>query len=75
MHTTQWQLSTEPNFITKPKPMQWEKVPIRQKPTKKPIDQQKRPASSTSLPTTLANIANIASTLTNKPKPPTVRLP
>lgn len=38
-HTTQWHVTTQPNFITKPRPTVWEKLPSRpkQKPTKKPI--------------------------------------
>lgn len=38
--TTQWKISTEPNFITKPKPIMWEKPSTRpkpSKPSKKPI--------------------------------------
>lgn len=38
--STPWQVTTEPNFITKPKPSQWDKTtPARPKPkpTKKPI--------------------------------------
>ncbi|XP_070493415.1 serine proteinase stubble [Chironomus tepperi] len=36
--STPWQLSTEPNFITKPKPSIWDKTTLeKQKPTKKPI--------------------------------------
>lgn len=38
--TTQWKISTEPNFVTKPKPIMWEKPSSRPKPpkpSKKPI--------------------------------------
>lgn len=39
VHTMQWQVTTQPNFVTKLKPTQWEELPsqIKPKPTKKPI--------------------------------------
>lgn len=36
--TTQWQVTTQPNFITKPRPSPWDKTTqIKLKPSKKPI--------------------------------------
>lgn len=38
--TSSWQVSTEPNFVTKPRPSPWDKstsVRPKPKPTKKPI--------------------------------------
>ncbi|CRL02399.1 CLUMA_CG015395, isoform A [Clunio marinus] len=56
-----WQVTTEPNFITKPRPSPWDKTtPSRpkQKPTKKPITYISTVVTSTRKPTTF------------KPKPP-----
>lgn len=36
--TTQWQVTTQPNFITKPRPSPWDKTTqVKLKPSKKPI--------------------------------------
>lgn len=76
VHTTQWHATTQPNFITKVKPTQWEKMPSRQKPkpTKKPIvptiGHVKRPTlPSTS--TTTSTVTKVSSLLpqSTKPKP------
>lgn len=39
VHTMQWHVTTQPNFVTKLKPAQWEKLPshTKPKPIKKPI--------------------------------------
>lgn len=74
-HTTQWQVTTQPNFITKPKPTySWEK-PLRPKPkpTKKPHPSNgnvivKRPPAISSASST----ASQATQTTTKPKPPEV---
>lgn len=69
VHTTQWQITTQPNFITKVKPMHWEKLPtsLKPKPSKKPIastmSHMKRPTLST--PTTITN----SLPQSNKPRP------
>lgn len=81
MHTTQWQVTTQPNFITKVKPTQWEKLPSRSKPkpTKKPIvstiPHVKRPTSPSSAFSTTTKATATATTILNslpqstKPKP------
>lgn len=41
VETTAWHMTTQPNFITKPRPTTWDKFQLRPKPkpTKKPIIQ------------------------------------
>ncbi|XP_055309194.1 serine proteinase stubble [Sitodiplosis mosellana] len=74
-HTTQWQVTTQPNFVTKPKPT--EKLPSRPKPkpTKKPIVSAlphivKRPTLASTTTTTMKTtaVSNLFSQST-KPKP------
>lgn len=72
VHTTQWHVTTQPNFITKVKPTQWEKLPSRPKPkpTKKPIVQTnqtphvKRPTSSPTFSTSAITKTTSTSTAT-----------
>lgn len=83
MHTTQWQVTTQPNFVTKLKPTQWEKVPsshIKPKPTKKkPIastlpELVKRPTFP-STPQQQPSMASITNSISQsfKPKPTEVQ--
>lgn len=78
-HTTQWHVTTQPNFITKPKPTYtWEKLPSqpKPKPTKKPIPSAtqnelvKRPIATTS---TTITTSTSTSTQSHRPKPTEVR--
>lgn len=83
-HTTQWHVTTQPNFITKPRPTQWDKLPSRPKPkpTKKPIHfTEMSPPSQPAIihtnasdsgkrPTTSSTTTTTTShTSTTKPKP------
>lgn len=83
-HTTQWHVTTQPNFITKPRPTQWDKLPSRPKPkpTKKPIHftEMSPPSQSSFIHTTAsgssmrpttssASTTTTSHTSTSKPKP------
>lgn len=69
VETTAWHMTTQPNFITKPRPTTWDKLQLRPKPkpTKKPIVQPNDTANA-------YTHDQVKKTTTNKPKPQQVNL-